>query len=185
MKGILMRGEQVRAIMEGRKTVTRRLVKIASWDGDEPGWMDRDGHPRDLVDAARYHPGEVVYVKETWCCGDPAHPCGVGIIPRNKIKPGMKVEYRATSDYGGYPPPWRSAMTMPAWASRIHLEFTDVRAEKLQDITEEDARAEGVTDLHGMHDAVGAYAVLWDSINPAHPWASNPYVFRYAFRRVK
>lgn len=108
--------------------------------------------------------------------------------------------------------PVLSAMFMPRWASRITLEVTDVRAQRLQDISEEDARAEGLAcltkdgslykygladsdglpgnDDYGWHwkdwdvSAVKAYMKLWDHINGAGSWAANPYVWAYTFRQV-
>mgnify|MGYP001607782881 CR=1 FL=1 len=84
----------------------------------------------------------------------------------------------------------RSPLFMPEWAARYFIKITDVRAERLQEITESDAEAEGLnpadcTDNNYLdYPAVKMFATLWDSINPKYSWASNPWVFRYSFVRV-
>jgi hypothetical protein len=87
---------------------------------------------------------------------------------------------------------WRPSIHMPRWASRITLEVTDVRVERLQDITEEDAKAEGAeARAHGVDDAAAfglrhrvGFADLWESINGAGSWDANPWVWRIAFKRI-
>ncbi len=89
----------------------------------------------------------------------------------------------------------RSSIHMPRWASRITLEVTAVRVERVQDISEADAKAEGIKPTmygnyaaHGFaldRDAIGAYQALWNSINgKKYPWASNPWVWIYEFKRI-
>jgi hypothetical protein len=94
------------------------------------------------------------------------------------------IEYRATSKSTG---PWTPAIHMPRWASRITLEITEVRVQRLHDISEDDARAEGlaleplILDGH----AVGCFSRLWDEINGARAaWDSNPSVWAVSFLRV-
>lgn len=81
---------------------------------------------------------------------------------------------------------WKPSIFMPRWASRITLEVVDVRVERLRDITNDDARLEGVSappKQQATH--VDQFAELWDSINGKRaPWASNPYVWRVEFRKV-
>jgi hypothetical protein len=81
---------------------------------------------------------------------------------------------------------WRPSIFMPRWASRILLEITAIRVERLQDISEADARAEGIAknqcpDWHALMD----YQVLWESINGPGSWAANPWVWVVEFRRVQ
>lgn len=99
---------------------------------------------------------------------------------------------------------WRPSIYMPRWASRITLEVTEVRVERLQDISEEDAQAEGVERCDGFPlslgypageddgkcvlypSAVRAFSVLWDSLNHERaPWRSNPWVWVIRFKRVQ
>ena len=84
---------------------------------------------------------------------------------------------------------------MPRWASRIMLEITDIRVELLQDISEEDAKAEGVSPAPGgwwsgvegqsAPTPRGAYALLWEHINGQNSWDANPWVWVISFRRIK
>ena len=93
----------------------------------------------------------------------------------------------------------KSTLFMPEWAARHFITITDVRAERLQEITEEDAIAEGIEEWEGMfkeynkpnsnpgwtRNPLLSYHTLWNSINPKYPWESNPWVFPYTFRRLK
>jgi hypothetical protein len=82
---------------------------------------------------------------------------------------------------------------MPRWASRITLEVVDTRPERLWDITEEDARREGVVWVEKREPgqdkfepcARESFEMLWNSVSPKHPWASNPWVWRIEFKRVE
>lgn len=134
-------------------------------------------------------PGDRLWVRETW-------------LPRNN---GTRFFYRADLDpveaagiSGMYSDKgWRPSIFMPRWASRITLEIVSVRVERLQDISEEDAKAEGVTggyqgwnipeDRHQWHHPHRAsYSALWDSINgKKHPWESNPFCWVIEFRRIE
>jgi hypothetical protein len=89
---------------------------------------------------------------------------------------------------------WRSSIFMPRWASRILLEITDVRIERLQGISEVQAISEGVlpqgklwrgtADLPGFANPISAYATLWDSINGVESWEANPWVWVVEFKRI-
>jgi len=131
-----------------------------------------------------YHFGETVYVKEAWC---PDNTFKGGSIPRLGISFGEAVEWKlGNPNQGGK---WRSPLFMPAWAGRTFLLILSAHPERLHEITDKDAIAEGVTVIgrpelnelsHGKF--IHAYATLWDSINPKHPWASNPFVWVIRFR---
>lgn len=227
---ILFSGPMVRAILDGRKTVTRRIVSGAP-DGAccavyGPDCIAGDGSASPacamffdgptvesrglgVVRCPYGSPGDRLWVRETWM--PRAAPCGVESFSNGVI-------YAATPDSGGgyavhareshadeiarLSKPgftWRPSIHMPRWASRLTLEVVGIRVERLQEITEDDARAEGVNpsdahivikdgnrqpDMERTHR--GAFACLWDDINGDRAsWASNPWVWRVEFRRVQ
>ena len=213
MKGILFNQSNVQAILDGRKTVTRRLVKpqpdyipeSARWAWPVPKSTVREGCCTKVYTASRewwqylsheqfpYQGGDILYVRETWC----EVPYESDTIP---IKGGHvtmpKYAYKATSkiDYSGT---WRPSIHMPKEAARIFLRVTGVRVERLQDITEEEANAEGLK-AYGQNNCSGtsariAFAELWDSTLPPNKnkfkcpeneWRSNPWVWVIEFERV-
>lgn len=146
-KPILFSGEMVRAILAGRKTQTRRVVKqgpvldsyneIGSWDG--PG--DEGEYTLSLCPYGK--PGDTLWVRETWYCDDYRVQRG----PYKEVDGAKEMTvYRADdpTPYEAEQPTWRPSIHMPRWASRITLRVTDVRVERVQDISEEDAIAEGI-----------------------------------------
>ncbi|HFT7982104.1 TPA: hypothetical protein ACU9Z7_001360 [Pseudomonas aeruginosa] len=199
---ILFNDQMVRAILDGRKTVTRRVMKPQPvldghfWTYGGAGWSDRinsltpvAGHS--LAARCPYgQPGDRLWVREAWACTLVAQA------------PGEEwVVYREgdnRTDYGG---PWKPSIHMPRWASRILLEITAVRVERLQDISEEQAEAEGtqgcVPYCQSPYDSDGApacdcmnltykesFQALWSSINGAASWDANPWVWVVEFKRV-
>lgn len=208
--GILFSAPMVRAILDGRKTQTRRAVKPShDWCMDE---LD-DGTPwpyyRDYV--CEHEPVEVqaphgpvgrrLWVRETW------HHCPHCSDGDAAYRADVEIDYPLLPKHAAHG--WRPAIHMPRWASRITLEVTGVRVERVQSITEEDARAEGVdwsapylgkVDRRRRQDddredprevgygegsfARQNYMTLWDEINGAGSWASNPWVWVYEFRRI-
>lgn len=184
-KPILFSGPMVRAILDGRKTMTRRVVKLppdaVSVTVDPggtifgPGPYIKAGNP-DGYDYPRIHcpydPGDRLWVRETWCCYTP--------MLRN---PRYKAD--GHNDAGWT---WKPSIHMPRWASRITLEVTDVRVERVQEITDDDAKAEGCPTV-GWYDGPRPklwFSHLWDSINAArgYGWDVNPWVWVVSFRRV-
>jgi hypothetical protein len=192
---ILFSGEMVRAILDGRKTMTRRVIKpqprfiesSGRWEWPIPTSKIHKGCCTSVVTASRewweylmpdqfpYRPWDRLWVRETW----QNNPYG-GIV------------YRAGSgivNCAGRG--WRPSIFMPRWASRITLEITGVRVERVRDISESDAKAEGVTpSIVGRDfDYLGyraGFQSLWDSINSkrGYSWASNPWVWVVEFKRV-
>ena len=231
---ILFRGPLVRAILDGHKTVTRRLIKHEHAPNPGMVWQDcdcRDIHPNDtpcVVCAARFGPsrfeaGDRLWVRETWRTAaalDALSPAKMAAACQRAgyEKPWAPMHYEAND--GPLPPldpvQWqgwsaraRPAIHMPRWASRLTLDVVSVRAERLQDITPEDALAEGITvpdvfgdiDSYNQQSVPGGVAVwsardaeavrlfrdLWDSINgkrPSASWDANPYVWRVEFKRA-
>lgn len=207
----------IRALMDGSKSQTRRIVK------PQPAYVC--GHDNEDV----YHPnekdllrckfgadGDQLWVRETW-----RTYASLDYLPPSAIEPGAGVQYEALGtnlhgDKGDYllgMGKVRPSIFMPRWASRITLEIVSVRVERLQDIGEDDAKAEGLKGItkdgklvkYGIPDADGypgtddigwpwedwrispvdAYRKLWESINGPGSWDENPFVWCISFRRVK
>jgi hypothetical protein len=162
---------------------------------------------RILLEASRFKVGGKLWVRETWQAYAPQTKRfgGTGVLAgasmrvfaRKPIQGESLIEYRADhlSDNGQV---WRSSLHLPRWASRLTLEITDVRVEWLQDISEEDAKAEGVERIVTRIVKPGSvpieymtlthsdyFADLWDKINPKHPWAANPLVLAISFRKAE
>jgi hypothetical protein len=139
-KGMMFTAESVRAFLEGRKSQTRRLIK-GPWilDGDESGCgYDPPKTP--------YPVGSVVYAKEIWSPDHAAFYPNFPVVYKADYHleiEGGKVFSPETNDY--HPFRWRSPLHMPRWAARLWFRVTDVRVQRLCDISEEDAKAEGVT----------------------------------------
>ena len=171
------------------------------WSDDERGdyWLVKRGEgDKGILDwsdwSGAYRPGDRLWVRETWAAG----ACANGLAPRC-LHPGFWLRdngglwYAADEAEPAHPVtpkgPNRPGIHMPRWASRLTLHVTDVRVQRLQDISEDDARAEGCPcqsddDLCGM-EAAGWFRDLWDSLNAERaPWASNPWVVAVTFRPV-
>ena len=202
-KPILFSGPMVRAILEGRKTQTRRVIKpqpIVATDG-KADWMVR-GRWKGAVEpktglhnmASPYGAaGDRLWVRETWRVS----------ISHENVKPSklceftcstlMDVDHKAkTTDHLMSPGRWRPSIYMPRWASRILLQVTEARVERLQEITEEDAQAEGFQFEAGGNEELGVgwrigFSKVWDTINSKRgfSWDSNPWVWVVCFKRLK
>jgi len=188
----------VRALLAGRKTQTRRIVK-------EPGcarprtlhifngrpWVD-DPYKGDVEVRCPFgQPGDRLWVREAW------RVCGGREYEYQQDR--GQVMYRATHEIDGFPLgwesyyKWRPSIHMPRWASRITLEIRDVRVERLQEISVADAIAEGVNvhpDFHGkpcdsIYSPVQAFRDLWESIHGLGAWEASPWVWAVAFQRVQ
>lgn len=201
MKPILFNTEMVRAFLANRKQVTRRVVKPRYRDGDTGFRIVTNAHTGKYVrveyfdeweDETRwmaepYRPGDILYVRETWAAWSRTY----GVAP--------VLYYKADGDApDGIK--WRPSIHMPREAARIFLRVTDVRVERLQDITEEQSRAEGAIDnrsfIHSydneyetLHSAREHFAGIWDStIKPAdhdiYGWDANPWVWVIEFEQI-
>lgn len=194
---ILMSAPMVRAILAGTKTQTRRVVKPQpfrdpsthgyQWHGGaallRAGYGARYVHTnlepmkRAVMKCCPYgQPGDRLWVRETWAKWGVDYQGGEG--PSKHEEP----IYRADGDPWDERDKWRPGMFMPRWASRITLEATGVRVERLQDISEADAMAEGCETEH-PDTAVGAYEWLWESIHGPGSWDANPWVWVVSFQR--
>lgn len=201
---ILFSAPMVRAIIEGRKTQTRRLIKPQAdlIVGDllgQPKWY-LDAEPARVVRCPYGVPGDLLWVRET------CRPRNDGSVTyradwtEDEIKTGARWTCpRATQ---GVVMRWIPAIHMRREDSRIDLEIVKVRAERLHDITDEDARAEGVSlsapeppdedpRVVGYPDPGGSFARdnfmrLWDQINGKRaPWVSNSWVWAMEFRLLR
>ena len=198
---IIFSSEMVRAILETRKTMTRRLVKPQP---DNDGRVDTKngmayvrgerGDQCVRVPCPYGIPGDLLWIKETWAsCSCGAIDCK-GVVFKDHLG-AWNVEK------------WKSPRFMPKKYSRITLEIINVRVEKLQEITEEDAKREGIEVMqrpesvgggirysapacgdrppYWEYSAVTAFIYLWDSIYGKDSWEANPFVWVIEFKRVK
>ena len=213
IKPILFNTEMVRAILAGRKTVTRRVIKGVShkWDFIEMetdpcvGAEDKYGelYPKEVkglyatfewefapcdfpMIKAPYQVGDILYVRETWCRGTDIWNC-----ERTSPEYFYKEEFR---DESAKDIKWRPSIHMPKEAARIWLKVTDVRVERLQDIT--DYIAEGVspgshsTAHMNYYDEHCDFIALWDSTIKKqdldnYGWDANPWVWVIEFERIE
>lgn len=232
-RGMIFNGEMVRAILDGRKTQTRRIMAPQPADDIERGifpnpevigWKSSRRHKHGSTTAHFCHygkPGDRIWVRETW-----------GVVSHTFSDDGLMIDwvpdrpataihempfgngyysgyaiYAADGDFtwgddDGYEDGrscWKPSIHMPRAASRILLEITDVRAERLNTISEEDARAEGIIDGGCLNcgepepcgcanpepDATDAFAYLWQSIYGQESWNANPWVWVIEFKRVE
>lgn len=191
-KPILFSAPMVRAILEGRKTQTRRVIKNTGTYAieDHHGIITAKRERAALATQCRYgQPGDRLWVRETWqgpILESEEHFDEWREAPDLFRKPGF-CAYRATDtldavDEDGKELGWRPSIHMPRWASRITLEIAAVRVERLQDISADDSIAEGSA---GHPDGPWhAYRSLWTLINGAGSWEANPWVWVVEFNRV-
>lgn len=195
---VLFSGPMVRAILDGRKTQTRRIVKpqpdcaltsLASTTSNRsPRVIAMRGGLYSIF-CPYGKPGDRLWVKETFVAWDKSHD-GNLITGQLKKRACNFIEYRA--DESSAELKWRPSIFMPRWASRITLEITALRVERLQQISGEDCRAEGCgspeipwrADGAASHPWVDTYKRIWDSINGPESWAANPWVWVVEFRRI-
>lgn len=184
---IIFGGAMVRAIREGLKTQTRRVITSPKRrDGARlvPELLQKMGVGR----ACRYgQPGDLLWVKETWrVWGD--GPSGLSSTSMCTGPSDCEFAADLTDDFEyDLRSPWRSPIYMPRWASRITLQITKVRVERVQSITLSDCAAEGAPPTHEddqVWDNTDTYRKLWDSINAARgfSWKKNPWVWALTFK---
>ncbi|MFW2576478.1 hypothetical protein [Serratia nevei] len=211
---VIFNGEMVRAILDGRKTQTRRVMKVqpsehfhpmnmsleldysARWY--TPGVVDKDGYLQPAkgqvfgvagVDEGYACPfgavGDRLWVRETWAEAGASAP-DLTLYRANYPAhvPAVYENVPAADEII-----WRPSIHMPRWACRITLEITAVRVERLNDISEEDAKSEGVApSQHIITPPEALYRVgflkLWQSIYGAENWSANPWVWIIEFKQV-
>ena len=176
---ILFSAPMVRAILDGRKSMTRRVVRDKFVLSD-PDAFDKNNIFERIKNP--YFVGNHLWLRETWAGG-----VDFGTVI-------YKADGTELPPYNGAR--WYPSIHMFRRDSRITLEITNVRVERLQEITEEDVEREGVLgdsylESHGIskrdpHSAIIYFEELWDSINGnKYPWSSNPWVWVIEFRKVK
>jgi hypothetical protein len=199
-RGILFSGPLVKALPVSWEANPAFLI----WRGDDPLTLQQLAY-----DCPYGMPGDRLWVRETWY--DDMHGELADTRERQADGRAEGIEYRASHncaaweagcpcnpDGDGKRSEWRPSIYMPRWASRITLEVTEVRVQRLNEISEEDAKAEGVTfdwvpaKVVGVPAAIKkplthrhAFAALWDEINGKKaPWASNSWCWAISFRRL-
>ena len=183
MKPILFNTDMVRAILEGRKTVTRRVVKFKpgqnpQWTGYIPDGPVLYGSNNIPASKSPYHPGDILYVRETWA----------------RSMAGTYL-YKAT-DTPIILDRWHPSIHMPKEAARLFLRVTDVLVERLQDIASGQIDAEGCKEWaysaktgELLPSGPSFFRIQWDTtIKPAnlpiYGWDANPWVWVVEFERV-
>ncbi|HDH0836563.1 TPA: hypothetical protein RQN86_001214 [Klebsiella pneumoniae] len=225
-RGMIFNAEMVRAILDGLKTQTRRPVKFPVLDknlGCELAGNELAGElsAGNYLNSAFGKPGGRIWVRETWGVVSHAFSDDGLMIDWVPDRPATAIHempfgngyysgyaiYAADGDFtwgddDGYEDGrscWKPSIHMPRAASRILLEITDVRVERLNAISEEDARAEGIIDGGCLNcgepepcgcanpepDATDAFAYLWQSIYGQESWNANPWVWVIEFKRVE
>lgn len=187
-RGMIFNGEMVRAILDGRKTQTRRIMKVQPvlnggfYEVYGAGWVRSmksvpaiPGHslasncPLGLV-------GDRIWVRETF-----------SQVPDHEEPAGCSAILYAADGNGPYGK-WVPSIHMPRWASRLTLEITCVRVERLRDLSEDDAKSEGITPPSGGVLPGWEYRInfrdLWMSIYGADNWEANPWVWVIEFKVV-
>ena len=198
---ILFSGPMVRAILDGRKTMTRRVVKNPDWlgclSGDCPHESQTDCDASLAAECPYGVRGDRLWVREMFLpCRTAYAGCPIFEATYVCFRDGAQAYRDPMIDVipwpGINPPNWtghkfRPSIHMPRWASRITLEITAVRVERLQEITISDVRAEGFASTIDYGPAlVEDFRTLWEKLNGQRGfgWDANPWVWVVSFRRV-
>jgi len=216
-KPILFSAPMVKAILEGRKSQTRRIIKPqptkeksfscwadAKWSEGVKSFSPVPCHT--MFNAMPYKPEDILWVRETFAYMDE-------FVLTYKVEPYYHIGYKAdltcrnlTNDeyldtegwnWGNETIKWKPSIFMPKDAARIFLRVKSVKVERVQDITEEDAVAEGVEEKNGKYrdysdknpnafrlSAYDSYCELWAEINGIKSWEENPFVWVITFERI-
>jgi hypothetical protein len=182
-------GPLVRAIFNDRKTQTRRVLKLTDAGHVKEPRGHRRWHPDDpnaLLACPYGQPGDSLWVREAWA------PRTLGAW--SNMDRHMKPLYRESADRPEWKNIWKPAITMPRWASRLLLRITDIRLERLQTISEADARAEGTQEprLSTLGGALAqaawserqVFERLWRKLHGPDTWTANPRVWVISFERM-
>lgn len=197
-RGMIFNSEMVRAILDGRKTQTRRPIKWKQTrfteigereDGSKWPWSEDAEHACDF-----WHPcpfgavGDRIWVREAFRVHSRATDVATLVYKASERNSWTEQTRRvpvAVCNKPATPEKWTPSLHMPRWASRILLEITGVRVERLRSMSQDDARAEGVIAASGPMEAGLAFRELWDSIYGEESWKANPWVWVIEFKRVE
>lgn len=210
---ILFSGSMVSAILDGRKTVTRRPIKpsMRGFDVSFELHQQEDGSWRPMHtfdescmdDQGTEHPvicpygkpGDRLWVRETWYCDHFEVMRGPYLKPADldvtEARSDGTLVYAADglTPFEADQPAWKPSIHMPRWASRILLEVTDVRVEQLQAISIgqicKEGLARSIYEFIPVTTAFDAFAEVWDSINGPGAWEANPWVWAVEFKQVQ
>lgn len=207
--GMIFNAEMVRAILDGRKTQTRRIVKLSHERGmknpvvrGKNGEVSYVGCRLAAMLCPFGQPGDRLWVRETFSCignedGHPVDADGNLCERENAQRIYRASAIQKTNNYGLWTSPdgfefegtWTPSIHMPRWASRITLEITDVRVERLKHVPRAGIIAEGYPAERaangGEYDPFLWYRDLWESIYGDGSWQANPWVWVIEFRRVE
>jgi hypothetical protein len=195
MKPIIFSTPMVQAILAGRKTQTRRVVKEdrrgewaavndvrnnSEYGASVPCYLHRETAVDDIsrnIMYPKYDVGDILWVRETWS--------PVQVLPKRYL-------YKADAENGGegdgLPIRWRPSIHMPREAARLFLRVTDVRVERVQDISPEDCESEGYFEAEPVEPRPRSwFSAVWDacSAKRGYGWDSNPWVWVIEFKRVE
>lgn len=185
---IIFNSEMVRAILDGRKTQTRRPIKPQPiqpkegayfdkyYKGPQWNWFSKDNKQflDQIINCPYGKVGDRLWVRESFIVqGDGSFSDVV-----------YRVDHCDNSGKGTAP--WKPSIHMPRWASRISLEITDVRVERVQEITDGDGRSEGIPNAPYAICGISSFELLWNSIykKTEYKWQNNPWVWVIEFKRV-
>lgn len=203
MKPILFNTEMVQAILEGRKTVTRRLIKPQPEGRPQkmpknscyPGGYGVPNSSRIIY--CPFEPGDILYVREAWAF-IPCIDCGLYDHGACRSAPMIYEDKEAISEgcfvyKEDYPEPericWHPSIHMPKQAARIFLRVTGVRPERLREMVLGDVLMEGITETETYEGTWDRWHETWDSTlkpsdRPIYGWEANPWVWVVGFERV-
>ncbi|HFN0531050.1 hypothetical protein ACVSSC_19330 [Klebsiella pneumoniae] len=224
-RGMIFNGEMVRALLDGRKTQTRRIIKDCTVGRDQISKFIQiekkfiGCYPEDVPELIRECcpygiPGARIWVREAFRVHSRATDVATLVYKASERNSWTEQTHRvpvAVCNKPATPEKWTPSQHMPRWASRILLEITDVRVERLNAISPEDAESEGLerTNFTGFGDEPGlpsypepdvyfdplkkqwkeyppeAFAGLWESIYGEGSWLANPWVWVIEFKRVE
>lgn len=193
---ILFSGEMIRALLADTKTQTRRLVKLPNGGYIPPSERKDPNGWRQLLRECKYgQPGDRLWVRET-CRAEELESGqdGVRYLADNHFRPindtpGDAISWMHMHAYGRQDGAYVPSIHMPRWACRLLLEITDIRVERLNDITFADSQDEGwpsmVDGNPNPYDPITWFKLLWEQLHGAGSWDANPLVWRISFQKVE